>query len=206
MHRSSACTTVVQEGLTLACRLAGLPGFEDISIIVVLAQSNTLTELLCEDGLVQKGNVTLFPLLEKTGDIDQIIGGQQDEVAKIIHDMYREDQLAQGETIKSNDSLVTWGNLPESLKDANRGQADHLPIKLRAIGLSLEEAPKSPDALVFTPEQTHMLADMEHRRWVAQKKLEGWRPTSGKKDAERAVVEHSQRLIENLKLRSIASV
>ena len=212
------------QGLTLARRLAGLPGYQDIPVVVALTQADSLTGLLCEEGLLKQGKLTLFPLLEKAGDIDQIVGGQQDEAAKIIHEMYREDQFAQGETTASNAALAAWEDLPESLKDANRGQADHLPIKFRAIGLSLEDALQSPQTLAFTPEQVHRLADMEHRRWVAQKQLEGWTYTTGTKDVEhklspllldfdelpetekrkdeRAVVVHSRRLLDNLKLRS----
>lgn len=213
------------QGFTLARRLAYLPGYEKIPTVVALSQTDRLTRLLCEDGLSRQGNVTLFPLLEKTADIDQITGGQQDEAAKIIHEMYCEDQLAQGQTTESNASLAAWENLPESLKDSNRGQADHLPIKLRAIGLSMEDVLKAGTPPAFTPEQIHRLADMEHRRWMAGKRLEGWRPATGEKDDkqkltpllvdfdelpaaekrkdEQVVVSHSLRLIENLKLKSV---
>ncbi|HHJ16656.1 MAG TPA: hypothetical protein ENJ80_08170 [Gammaproteobacteria bacterium] len=213
------------QAFTLARRLVSLPGYEDIPIVAALLQTDALTELLYADRQAQPDNVELFSLLGNTGDMEQLIGEQQDEAAKIIHELYREDQFGQGETVESNASLAPWENLPEGIKDSNRGQADHLPIKLRAIGLSLDDVLNAAQAPEFTPEQIHTLADMEHRRWVAEKRLAGWRPTAGEKDSkrkltpllvdfdslpdaekrkdERAVVLHSLRLIENLKLRSV---
>ena len=209
------------QALTLARRLATLPGYKDIPLIVTLLQTDALTELLYEDKQTQNNNVRLFPLLDKTSDLKQIIGEQLDEAAKIIHELYREDQFKQGETVETNASLVPWENLPEGIKDSNRGQADHLPIKLRAIGLTLEDALNAADAWQFTSEQIRILAEMEHRRWMADKRLDGWQPTVGKKDSKRkltpllvdfndlpeaekhkdeqAVVVHSHRLLENLR-------
>lgn len=179
------CTESDIQALTLARRLASLPGYKDIPLIVTLLQTDALTELLSEDKQAQNNTVRLFPLLDKTSGMQQIIGEQLDEAAKIIHELYREDRFKQGETVETNASLVAWENLPEGIKDSNRGQADHLPIKLRAIGLSLNDALNAADAPQFTPEQLHILADMEHRRWMADKRLDGWQPTAGKKDSKR---------------------
>ncbi|VAW78426.1 hypothetical protein MNBD_GAMMA15-1487, partial [hydrothermal vent metagenome] len=206
---------------TLAQRLASLPGLEGTTIVAGLLQTDTLTELLFEENQARHNNVKLFPLISKTSNLKQIIGEQQDEAAKIIHNIYCEDQLKQGGTVESNTSLTPWEKLPEGIKDSNRGQADHLLIKLRAIGLTLDEAVTTAEPLVFTPEQIDTLADMEHRRWAAGKRLDGWRPTSGKRDNKQKlspllvdfndlpeeekhkdkVVVDSLRLIANLKAR-----
>lgn len=103
---------------------------------------------------------------------DLVIGEQLDREAKIIHEMYCDDQFALGDTQEANPSLVPWENLSEGMKDSNRGQADHLPIKLRAIDLSLVEAMMQKQPLTFTEQQIQMLADMEHRRWMACKMLD----------------------------------
>jgi len=209
------------QALTLTRRLATLSGYKDIPLVVTLLQTDALTELLYEDKPAQNNTVQLFPLLDKTSDLRQIIGEQLDEVAKIIHELYREDRFKQGETVETNASLVPWENLPEGIKDSNRGQADHLPVKLRVIGLTLEDALNAADTWQFTAEQIRVLAEMEHRRWMADKRLDGWQPTAGKKDSKRklspllvdfddlpeaekhkdeqAVVVHSQRLLENLR-------
>ena len=209
------------QALTLARRLAVLPGYKDVPLVVTLLQKDALTKLLYKDNLVQNNTVQLFPLLDKTSDLKQIIGEQLDEAAKIIHELYLEDRFRQGETVESNASLVPWENLPEGIKDSNRGQADHLPVKLRAIGLTLEAALNAEDTWQFTAEEIRVLAEMEHRRWMADKRLDGWQPTAGKKDSKRklspllvdfddlpegekhkdeqAVVVHSRRLLENLR-------
>ncbi len=215
------CTESDLQALTLARRLAVLPAYKAIPLVVTLLQTDALTELLDEDKPAQNNTIQLFPLLDKTSDLKQIIGEQLDEAAKMIHDLYREDRFKQGETVETNASLVPWENLPEGIKDSNRGQADHLPIKLRTVGLTLEEALNAADSWQFTDEQVRILAEMEHRRWLADKRLDGWQPTAGKKDSKRklspllvdfddlpeaekhkdeqAVVVHIQHLLENLR-------
>ena len=68
------------------------------------------------------------------------------------------------------------------MKDSNRGQADHLPVKLRAIGLTLDNAIKNADQLTFTKMQIQTLSEMEHRRWMAYKCLNCLLSTDGEKN------------------------
>jgi len=83
--------------------------------------------------------------------------------------------------VSHNPSLVGWRELTEDKKDSNRWQADHLSVKLRAIGytegdvITLEQASK--DAWLL-----HGLSEMEHRRWCAALLMDGWRHGPGKKD------------------------
>jgi hypothetical protein len=57
---------------------------------------------------------------------------------------------------------VSWEDLPESLRQANRAQADHAPIKQKALAVSRSER------------MLETLAEAEHRRWMAEKILAGW--------------------------------
>lgn len=83
--------------------------------------------------------------------------------------------------VSDNPSLVGWRDLTEDKKDSNRWQADHLSIKLRAIGYqdgdmtSLEHAGQDFALL-------HRLSEMEHRRWCAALLMDGWRYGPGKKN------------------------
>jgi hypothetical protein len=68
---------------------------------------------------------------------------------------------------------VPWEELPEGLRQANRAQADNIPIKQRALALS-----RSDDMI-------EALAIAEHRRWMAEKIVAGWRHAAIRDDARR---------------------
>lgn len=151
-------------------------------IAVGLLQHDTLASTLISFNYQLEKSIHLFPLIDKTSDVEQVISEKQDGAAKIIHDQYCQDQMALGDSCEKNPTLIPWHTLPEGIKDSNRGQADHLPIKLRAIGLNLQDLIETTKPLIFTKEQINTLAKMEHQRWVAGKVLDGWQATKGKKD------------------------
>ena len=69
----------------------------------------------------------------------------------------------------------------ESFRESNRHAADHIPVKLRALGYCDEavagRAPAKFGGKLFTPfseEQVELLAEMEHRRYCAERWLDGW--------------------------------
>lgn len=139
---------------------------------------------------------------------DNVFENSLDSLAMAIHNDYVKQQLAKGDSPEKNTSLVEWNLLPEILKDANRNQADHILIKSKY--LSDSDTPSSNDIeQALTKENTLALAKMEHRRWLAEKKLAGWRHTSGEKDAVKklspSLIEWDE-LSENDKQKDIATI
>jgi hypothetical protein len=66
-----------------------------------------------------------------------------------------------------------WPVLAETYRDASRYSADHLDVKLRAVGRRLVPrgtATESP----LDVEEIDRLARMEHDRWWAERDLGGW--------------------------------
>jgi len=66
---------------------------------------------------------------------------------------------------------IVWRHLSESARDANRHAADHVLVKRRcrdALRRVVDD-----EAIV------RMLSEVEHRRWCAEKLLDGWEPLSG---------------------------
>lgn len=94
---------------------------------------------------------------------DVLLRGQLDRAARAIHEGYVQAQIIAGATEATNPALVAWEDLPRSLRQANRAQADHIPVKLRALVVSQSEP------------MIEALAEAEHRRWMAEKILAGWR-------------------------------
>jgi len=111
-----------------------------------------------------------------------IFNATQDQLAIAIHNHYVEAQIAAGDTAANNTSLVRWEDLPETLKDANRNQADHLQIKCRVITGSLHYTPEQIEHALSDKKILERLARMEHERWVAEKRLDGWHYTEGAKN------------------------
>lgn len=99
----------------------------------------------------------------------------RERLAKAIHEKYRRDQA---KTKDPHDrAMKPWNKLDEDLKESNREQADDIPEKLRLIKCDFSPVVgREPIRIEFTDEEVELLAEMEHERWVGQKRLEGIRP------------------------------
>ncbi len=64
-------------------------------------------------------------------------------------------------------SKLVWRHLPEHHRDANRYAADHVPVKHRIANELSDDQ---------TTDTLQCLAEVEHRRWCAEKFLDGWEP------------------------------
>jgi hypothetical protein len=107
---------------------------------------------------------------------DNIVKRRLDRLARALHEQYRQSRLRAGESVQGNSALLPWSKLPENLKSSNRHQADHVVLKLRTLGCMLMRGGGEDDALPsFSEEQVERLARMEHRRWLADRFLSGWR-------------------------------
>lgn len=129
-------------------------------------------------------NVHAFALLERICQPDLVLGGTNEVLARSIHERYRAEQEKAGNNARSNPALVAWEELPEELKESNRSQADHIGMKLQAIGCDI--APLTDweaAAFTFEPEEVERMARMEHDRWVAERHAQGW--TAGPRDPEK---------------------
>ena len=74
---------------------------------------------------------------------------------------------------RENTALAAWEDLNEIMKDANRWSADHLSVKLRSIGFDGRDL-SIFDKVANDPEFFEKLSEMEHRRWMAERLMDGW--------------------------------
>lgn len=106
-----------------------------------------------------------------------------DAGAIAVHEDYRTKRLQ--EVHDTDDpALRPWESLDEDLKDSNRQQADHMEVKLRAIGLTTSTGSTALPVNSFTPEEIEILARMEHARWNGERFLAGWSHAPGEKSVE----------------------
>src|SRR5205823_5970748 len=105
--------------------------------VCVRMESHTGLGLLLLDEKQQKrfgGWILPFGMLEDICNAETLERKQLDCLAAALHDAYCEAQKKTGVQFADNASLVDWQDLPEDLKNSNRYAADHIGIKLRAIG------------------------------------------------------------------------
>jgi hypothetical protein len=117
-----------------------------------------------------------FGMREGIYNWNELVHEKEDELARAIHADYSNQRYVGGD---SRSILNTWENLPDALKDSNRRAADHIPIKLRAVGCISVDATSVSDVTrtrvrEFSEEEVLLLAQMEHSRWCAERWLDGW--------------------------------
>lgn len=110
-----------------------------------------------------------------------------DSRARSIHDAYRAKDLAmmeQNPDHQVHPNSRPWDDLPENIRDANRMVGDHFEIKMRAIGCRLG-AIGNVEETTLSKDELEVLSIMEHRRWWADRALNGWRFGSSRDDAKK---------------------
>ncbi len=103
-----------------------------------------------------------------------LLDGVGDEIARSIHEHYRDTIAAQGRDPGSEPAGQPWERLAHSYRQANRHQADHLWAKL-AITDCRAVAEEMVESFAFAPLEVERLAIIEHQRWAADRYLDGWR-------------------------------
>lgn len=110
-----------------------------------------------------------------------------DSIAQKVHECYRRNDL-EAEKFDPNHSThpnsIPWEHLPENIRDANRAVADHLAIKLRAVDCEILEGVVAKEAKL-NDNEIELLAEMEHRRWWADRSLNGWKFSEVRNDKKR---------------------
>ncbi len=171
------CLGDEEKSANSAQQLSGL--FPSTSILLCMLPRTGLAALLEGSGMLPD-KVNTFNMIHEACDPDAVVDDSLDKLAKRIHEHYRSGRKQAGNDGLSAQYNVRWDDLPEDAKESNRNQADHIHIKLRAVGYELcrphSPAPGATPAsgLVFTPEEIEILAEMEHNRWKAERFLDGW--------------------------------
>ncbi len=159
-------TVAMETALTLPAELRkrGVP------IFVRLAEESGIAGIL--EGARQKIGVRAFGSIEDGCRIRDDL----DREARALHEVYLAKAKRDGRTVGQDPGLRPWDDLDTGFKDSNRQAADHIPIKLRAVGCVAVPASEAPDGATFefTDEEVEILSRMEHARWCAERFLAGW--------------------------------
>jgi hypothetical protein len=154
-----------------------------VPIVIRMSHEEGLSDLLHKDSACDEDQAALysFDLLDRVCLADLAVGGSKEILARAVHEDYILERQKAGETPETNPALVSWENLPETLKESNRSQADHIGTKLRAVGCGIEVSTdwREPP-FAFRDAEIELMARMEHDRWLRERRRNGW--TSGQKD------------------------
>ena len=101
---------------------------------------------------------------QQTCTWQEIVEASSDKLAKFIHNAYN-SHYGKG---------TKWQDLTETYRDANRGAADHITVKLASLGYFIPQDPSNWSEKVDLTENQELLAKLEHNRWYAERRLNGW--------------------------------
>lgn len=96
-----------------------------------------------------------------------------DLMAVSAHLTYLRNQRARGVPWRSTPAMVSWADLSEDLRAANRAQVRAIPDRLRQMGCTVAPADDAVDGRIPEPVVDARAVD-EHERWTAEKTAAGW--------------------------------
>lgn len=116
-----------------------------------------------------------YGLPSKVCSQEVIIGGDLDIKAKAIHADYLKKRRMNSD-FGTKVADVSWEDLSQEFKDSNRKAADHIGVKMRGIGCEIVSKDDPRPSEIFSEEEeiAEKLAELEHRRWNAERSLAGW--------------------------------
>lgn len=105
----------------------------------------------------------------------QAAGGVAERLARAWHEVYLEERRRLGSTPDLDPLTVEWGDLPDGVRSAGCDRAVHVGAKLAALGYALVLVEGgAPEPAVLTDAEVDLMAQMEHDRWVEQRRRAGW--------------------------------
>ncbi len=164
--------SAVEVGLRLQEMLANRP---DCNLCVRVKTRSSLAEILESSPRIGP-QIRAFGMLEDASCDLAFRREYNESIARAIHEQFVNKRLGDSIRRPENDpALQPWEMLREDLRESNRQQADHITIKLRAIGFKLKPASDNGESVTkFAPAEIELLAPVEHRRWNVERWLAGW--------------------------------
>jgi hypothetical protein len=116
-----------------------------------------------------------FPLVACTCCVEKLTGGSREIIARAIHEDYLIEQQKHQSSPKTNKNMVPWKELDGESKESNRRQADSIASSMHEIGCIITCLLDWDEPLIeFGGGEVEKLAEIEHNRWLKEKKEAGW--------------------------------
>jgi hypothetical protein len=167
------CQEDAQSALTGCMDLIPLLTVFNKTVFVNLAEDERAATSL---NISQDERIRLIPFgnSEVACSTQAVVHRDLDILAKNIHNEYRAKRTRDGDSEQDYPAMKPWEQLDGELRDMNRQQADHIPVKLRALGCRMLAGSGEAGELRLSDDEIEALAKTEHRRWCASRRLAGW--------------------------------
>lgn len=146
-------------------------------VLCLVAEDAGLRALLRQRAAVIKQvQIEAFGDLGDACSRDTLLEEALDAMAKVIHEDYANRRRQEGRD-PSDPSVLPWHRLTAGLRESCRQQAEHIPVKLRAVGCRIGTSGENGERVTAFDEKTEVpaMARMEHARWNANLLLDGWK-------------------------------
>ena len=170
-------------GLNLLKQLLSKQRPTPIRIFVRIESQAGLATLIppSKDDATGQDRICAFAQLEQTCSAGVVVDEKLNASAKKIHEKFSQQRITYDHRSKDDASVQSWDVLDPDLKESNCHQYDHLRPKLRAMGCDIAPATKRPSGITdevvdeIAQDEKLKLARMEHRRWMTERFLAGWK-------------------------------
>jgi hypothetical protein len=195
------CLATDVDALSAAAVLQSLLRSLDIDappIFVRVREPNTIAPA----GGAARGLDALIPFgdLASILEASEFLSDAPDAAARAFCEAYRATLAPALRDDPNNRSAFPWDRLDETYRQASRDAVAHIPAKLASAGIDpalwrgTVGLPRlcAGQRLFHDAHQLEALAELEHERWLAQRRMDGWRWTS------RAAKDEARRLHPSL--------
>jgi len=176
-------------GLYAALTLHHLTAGKNGRFIVRMDHNTSVARLIADEQVGLRSIQDIHPvnMFELTANSQLILAGEEEILARSIHDNYCTKEMLKGQTRETNRLLVTWDELGtltekkdgiggEKYRTSNRRQANFIWTKLSLVGCEIGPVTDwdAPIEFRFTPDEIEHLSSLEHERWMNEKREDGW--------------------------------
>ncbi len=187
-------------GLYAALTLHHHTAAQDNRFIIRMDHNTSVAKLISDEhvGLDSVHNILPVNMFELTATSTLILAGEEEILARAIHENYCSRERLKGHKKESNWLLVSWDELGtltvgkdgiegEKYRESNRQQANFIWTNLARVGCSIGPITDwdAPDTFQFRPDEIAILARFEHDRWMNEKLRDGWRYGAVRDDAKK---------------------
>ena len=187
-------------GLYAALTLHQYTAEREVRFIVRMDHNTSVAKLIADEQVGLKSIREIHPvnMFELTANSQLILAGEEEILARSIHENYCTKEQKKGQTRETNHMLVSWDELGaltekkdgiagEKYRESNRKQANFIWTKLSLVGCEIGPVTDwdAPLEFRFTTDETEHLSSLEHERWMSEKLEGGWRYGEKRDDAQK---------------------
>jgi hypothetical protein len=187
------CLTEDVDALSAAATLQSLLRAMDIDQPPIFVQLRK-AQVLGDGGGPGLDALTAFGELDSVLEASEFLSASPDVAARAFCEAYRASLPAAERDDPGNRSAFPWDRLDETWRQANRDAVAHVAAKLASVDIQPDRwravagMPQLLDGerLFHGHSDLELLARLEHERWMAQRRMDGWRNTDAPaKDQQR---------------------